>query len=145
MYVCKHASGTVAVNFKPESELKDLITWAMGFTCKNFILDPRIVSTGKKVTVIAPNKMSASDAYRLFLASLSTMGLSVVPKANALRIGGSASAKSEGGDPTQLATHSRRPSAARTLSFEDGAAGELGGGRDREAAPAAAVPVVAFT
>ena len=95
VYVCKHASGTVAVNFKPESELKDLITWAMGFTCKNFILDPRIVSTGKKVTVIAPNKMSATDAYRLFLASLSTMGLTVVPKGNALRIVESATAKSE--------------------------------------------------
>ena len=62
VYVCKHATGTVAVNFKPESELKDLITWAMGFTCKNFILDPRIVSTGKKVTVIAPMRMSASEA-----------------------------------------------------------------------------------
>ncbi|HSN29296.1 MAG TPA: hypothetical protein VLT45_23565, partial [Kofleriaceae bacterium] len=95
VYVCKHATGTVAVNFKPESELKDLITWAMGFTCKNFILDPRIVSTGKKVTVIAPNKMTAGDAYRLFLASLSTMGLTVVPKGNALRIVESASAKSE--------------------------------------------------
>ena len=95
VYVCKHATGTVAVNFKPESELKDLITWAMGFTCKNFILDPRIVSTGKKVTVIAPNKMNATDAYRLFLASLSTMGLTVVPKGNALRIVESATAKSE--------------------------------------------------
>ena len=95
VYVCKHATGTVAVNFKPESELKDLITWAMGFTCKNFLLDPRIVSTGKKVTVIAPNKMSAQDAYRLFLASLSTMGLTVVPKGNALRIVESQSAKSE--------------------------------------------------
>jgi len=95
VYVCKHATGTVAVNFKPESELKDLITWAMGFTCKNFILDPRIVSTGKKVTVIAPNKMNAQDAYRLFLASLSTMGLTVVPKGNALRIVESATAKSE--------------------------------------------------
>jgi general secretion pathway protein D len=95
VYVCKHATGTVAVNFKPESELKDLITWAMGFTCKNFILDPRIVSTGKKVTVIAPNKMTAPDAYRLFLASLSTMGLTVVPKGNALRIVESQTAKSE--------------------------------------------------
>jgi general secretion pathway protein D len=95
VYVCKHASGTVAVNFKPESELKDLITWAMGFTCKNFILDPRIVSTGKKVTVIAPNKMTAADAYNLFLASLSTMGLTVVPKGNALRIVESQSAKNE--------------------------------------------------
>ena len=80
LYSCKKRTGQVAVTFKPETELKDLITWVMGFTCKNFMLDPRIVSTGKKVTVIAPNKMSASEAYNVFLAALSTMGLTVVPK-----------------------------------------------------------------
>src|SRR6476469_7933772 len=74
LYSCKKRTGLVAVTFKPETELKDLITWVMGFTCKNFILDPRIVSTGKKVTVIAPNKMSAAAAYNVFLAALSTMG-----------------------------------------------------------------------
>lgn len=123
VYVCKHATGTVAVNFKPESELKDLITWAMGFTCKNFILDPRIVSTGKKVTVIAPNKMNAQDAYRLFLASLSTMGLTVVPKGNALRIVESATAKSETvpimkkgipADEDQMIRYVMRPSYVQT-------------------------------
>jgi len=67
----------------------------MGFTCKNFILDPRIVSTGKKVTVIAPNKMSSTEAYRVFLVALSTMGLTIVPKGNVLRIVESATAKSE--------------------------------------------------
>src|SRR5262245_65784189 len=82
LYSCKKRTGQVAVTFKPETELKDLITWVMGFTCKNFMLDPRIVSTGKKVTVIAPNKMSAQEAYNVFLAELSTMGLTVVPKGN---------------------------------------------------------------
>ena len=95
LYSCKKRTGQVAVTFKPETELKDLITWVMGFTCKNFILDPRIVSTGKKVTVIAPNKMSSNEAYRVFLVALSTMGLTIVPKGNVLRIVESASAKSE--------------------------------------------------
>ena len=95
LYSCKKHTGPVAVTFKPETELKDLITWVMGFTCKNFILDPRIVSTGKKVTVIAPLKMSQQDAYRVFLVSLSTMGLTVVPKGNILRVVESATAKSE--------------------------------------------------
>ena len=95
LYSCKRRTGQVAVTFKPETELKDLITWVMGFTCKNFILDPRIVSTGKKVTVIAPNKMSATEAYRVFLVALSTMGLTVVPKGSVLRIVESATAKSE--------------------------------------------------
>jgi general secretion pathway protein D len=95
LYSCKKHTGPVAVTFKPETELKDLITWVMGFTCKNFILDPRIVSTGKKVTVIAPNKMSSTEAYRVFLVALSTMGLTIVPKGNVLRIVESATAKSE--------------------------------------------------
>ncbi|HEU4734982.1 MAG TPA: hypothetical protein VFT22_44120, partial [Kofleriaceae bacterium] len=95
LYSCKKRTGQVAVTFKPETELKDLITWVMGFTCKNFILDPRIVSTGKKVTVIAPNKMSSNEAYRVFLVALSTMGLTIVPKGNVLRIVESATAKSE--------------------------------------------------
>jgi len=95
LYSCKKRTGQVAVTFKPETELKDLITWVMGFTCKNFMLDPRIVSTGKKVTVIAPNKMSAQEAYNVFLAALSTMGLTVVPKGNVMRIVESATARSE--------------------------------------------------
>ena len=95
LYSCKKRTGQVAVTFKPETELKDLITWVMGFTCKNFILDPRIVSTGKKVTVIAPNKMSSTEAYRVFLVALSTMQLTIVPKGNVLRIVESATAKSE--------------------------------------------------
>jgi general secretion pathway protein D len=95
LYSCKKRTGPVAVTFKPETELKDLITWVMGFTCKNFMLDPRIVSTGKKVTVIAPNKMSPQEAYDVFLAALSTMGLTIVPKGNIYRIVESSTAKSE--------------------------------------------------
>ncbi|MBA3502757.1 MAG: hypothetical protein H0T65_20515, partial [Deltaproteobacteria bacterium] len=95
LYACGKRTGPIAVTFKPETELKDLITWVMGFTCKNFILDPRIVSTGKKVTVIAPLKMTQGEAYNVFLAALSTMGLTVVPKGNVMRIVESATAKSE--------------------------------------------------
>ncbi len=95
-YSCtKKSGGRTTVSFKPETELKDLITWAMGFTCKNFIFEPRIVATGKKVTVISPNKMTSGEAYAVFLVALSTMGLTVVPKGNLLRIVESPSAKSE--------------------------------------------------
>lgn len=95
-YTCsKKSGGRTTVSFKPETELKDLITWAMGFTCKNFIFEPRIVATGKKVTVISPNKMTSGEAYAVFLVALSTMGLTVVPKGNLLRIVESPSAKSE--------------------------------------------------
>ncbi|HEX8106489.1 MAG TPA: hypothetical protein VF516_02125, partial [Kofleriaceae bacterium] len=95
LYSCKQRTGQVAVTFKPETELKDLITWVMGFTCKNFIFEPRIVSTGKKVTLIVPNKMTPTEAYRLFLVALSTMGLTVVPKGNALRVVEAPTARSD--------------------------------------------------
>jgi type II secretory pathway component GspD/PulD (secretin) len=73
LYSCKKRTGQITVTFKPETELKDLITWVMGFTCRNFLMDPRVVSTGKKVTVIAPLPMSQTEAYNLFLAALSTV------------------------------------------------------------------------
>ena len=123
LYHCGKKSGQVAVTFKPETELKDLVAWVMGFTCKNFILDPRIVSTGKKVTVIAPLKMSQQEAYRVFLVALSTMGLTVVPKGNVLRIVESATAKSETvpiykrgipADEDQMVRYILRPSYAQT-------------------------------
>ncbi len=95
LYSCGKKVGPVSVSFKPETELKDLITWVMGFTCKNFLLDPRIVSTGKKVTIIAPLKMSQGEAYNVFLAALSTMGLTIVPKGNIMRIVEATTAKSE--------------------------------------------------
>ncbi len=96
LYSCgNNTTQPVSVSFKPETELKDLITWVMGFTCRNFILDPRIVSTGKKVTIIAPLKMTPGEAYNVFLAALSTMGLTIVPKGNVMRIVESATAKSE--------------------------------------------------
>ena len=94
-YKCGKQTGPVSVNFKPETELKEIIAWVMGFTCRNYILDPRIVSTGKKVTIMAPLKMSQAEAYAVFLAALSTMGLTVVPKGNVSRIVESSTAKSE--------------------------------------------------
>jgi general secretion pathway protein D len=95
LYNCGKAKGMVSVSFKPEIELKDLITWAMGFTCKNFIFDTGITSRSKKLTIIAPNKLSAEDAYRLFLVGLSSMGLTVVPKGKVLKIVEASQAKSE--------------------------------------------------
>jgi len=95
LYNCGKASKSFAVTLKPETELKDLLTWAMGFTCKNFIYESSILQRSKKLTVIAPNKMTPQQAYRLFLVGLSTMGLTVVPKGNVLRIVESGNAKSE--------------------------------------------------
>ena len=95
LYSCHQKTGEVAVTFKPETELKDLVTWVMGFSCKNFIFDPRIVSTGKKVTIIAPTKLTTTAAYRVFLVALKTIGLTVVPKGEVMVIVESQAAKKE--------------------------------------------------
>ena len=95
LYDCGKAQKAFAVTLKPDTELKELLTWAMGFTCKNFIYESSILQRSKKLTVIAPNKMAPQQAYRLFLVGLSTMGLTVVPKGNVLRIVESANAKAE--------------------------------------------------
>jgi general secretion pathway protein D len=95
LYACGKAKASFAVTLKQETELKDLLTWAMSFTCKNFIYESSILQRSKKLTIIAPNKMTPQQAYRVFLVGLSTMGLTVVPKGNILRVVEAANAKSE--------------------------------------------------
>jgi general secretion pathway protein D len=94
VYSCRHRPDQVLITFKPEIEVKDLITWAMGFTCNRYLYDNRYVQN-RHVTVIAPEKMSAHDAYDLFLASLATAGLTVVRKGEAWAIVESQTAKKE--------------------------------------------------
>ncbi|HET7505537.1 MAG TPA: type II secretion system secretin GspD [Kofleriaceae bacterium] len=86
LYSCKQHTGQVVVTFKADAEVKDLLAWVMGFTCKNFLLDPRVVATGRKVSMITPNKMTPAEAYRVFLAALSTIGLTVVPHGGVVRV-----------------------------------------------------------
>ena len=95
LYRCKTQATEVVMSFKPEMEIKDLVTWAIGFTCKPFMLAPNIVSTGRKVTLVAPTKMSRTEAYAMFLAALSTAGLTVVPKGKGYRIVESATARTQ--------------------------------------------------
>ena len=83
---CKEHRTQVEVTFKPELELKELVDWAMGFTCKNFIYDPRIVATGRKIAIVAPQKLSPPEAYELFVTSLQSMGLEIVKNGPAMQI-----------------------------------------------------------
>ncbi len=95
LYSCGKAKGKVSVAFKPEVELKDLITWAMGFTCKNFVYGAGIGGRSAKVTIIAPKKMTPQQAWRVFLVAISTMGLTIVPKDNVLKLVESAQSKKD--------------------------------------------------
>jgi len=86
LYSCKQGKAPVTITLKPETDVKDLLTWVMSFTCKTFALDPRVVVTGKKVTIVAPKAMTPAEAYRVFLVALSTVNLAIVPKGDVYRI-----------------------------------------------------------
>ena len=86
MYKCKDGAASVAMTFKPEMEVRELVTWGMALTCKTFMLEPRTVPIGRKVTLIAPARMTKPEAYQMFLAALATAGLTVVPKGKAFKI-----------------------------------------------------------
>ncbi|HWU85771.1 MAG TPA: type II secretion system secretin GspD [Kofleriaceae bacterium] len=127
LYSCKQGKAPVAITLKPETDVKDLITWVMSFTCKRFALDPRIVSTGKKVTLIAPNTLTPAEAYRMFLVALSTINLTVVPKGPVYRIVEASAARKETvpllgrglpDDTDQVARYVYRPSYAQAETIK---------------------------
>src|SRR5690349_21842756 len=94
LYRCSKNKGDVVVSFKPDIDVRELITWVTSFTCKEFIFNPAYVST-KKVTIIAPNKLTQAEGYRLFIAALSTINYTVVPSGRFLRVVESATARRE--------------------------------------------------
>ncbi|HUS63954.1 MAG TPA: type II secretion system secretin GspD [Kofleriaceae bacterium] len=86
LYNCEKAKGKFKVNLAPDVELKDLVTWAYTFTCKNVIYNSAIATRAAKVTIKSPEAMSARQAWNVFLVALQSMGLTVVPKDNVLEI-----------------------------------------------------------
>jgi general secretion pathway protein D len=76
----------VKLNMKPDTELGDLLSWISSITCKQFLLPGSIPANSKKVTIIAPQLITPEEAYRLFLAALDSVGLTVEPSGKFLRI-----------------------------------------------------------
>ena len=76
----------VKLNMKPDTELGDLLAWISSITCRQFILPGTIPANSKKVTIIAPQLITPEEAYRLFLAALDSVGLTVEPSGKFLRI-----------------------------------------------------------
>ena len=76
----------VKLNMKPDTELGDLISWISSITCKQFLLPGSIPGNSKKVTIIAPQLITPEEAYRLFLAALDSVGLTVQESGKFYRI-----------------------------------------------------------
>jgi general secretion pathway protein D len=74
----------VKVSLKPGSELKDLVAWISGMTCKRFIVAGSVRS--QPVTLVSPTPISAGEAYHAFISALEVMGLTVVRSGRFLKI-----------------------------------------------------------
>ena len=74
------------LNLKPNTELVDLISWISAITCKHFIIPGTTPSQGKTVTIIAPQPITAAEAYDLFLDALDSVGFTVYSSGRVLRV-----------------------------------------------------------
>lgn len=83
----------VKLNLRPETDIVDLVAWISSITCRQFLLPGTILGTPRKVTVYAPQIITAEGAYRLFLTALDSVGLTVQESGTFLRIIESAKAK----------------------------------------------------
>jgi general secretion pathway protein D len=72
-------------NFKPDSEISDLVGWISTISCTQFLIAGPTLQ-GKKVTVLSPQLITPEEAYRLFLGALESVGLTVEPMGKFLRI-----------------------------------------------------------
>jgi general secretion pathway protein D len=86
LYRCAKARGKVTVSFKPGLSLEELVSWAMGFSCKNFAYSSQIGDRRSQVNIIAPSEMAAREAWQLFLTALRSMNLTVIEKGAVLEI-----------------------------------------------------------
>ncbi len=75
----------VRLNLKPETDVADLVAWISTITCKTFVV-PGPIATGKKVTIYSPGLITGAEAYRLFLAALDSVGLTVYRADNLWRV-----------------------------------------------------------
>ncbi len=92
-WACGKPKGMFEVKMKEEVELRELVAWAMGFSCKRFVYASGLAQRSAKLTMITPGKLDAREAWGVFEVGLETMGLAAVPKGSVLEIVESAHAK----------------------------------------------------
>jgi hypothetical protein len=129
---CRRLSSSrpLKLNLKPDTDVADLVSWISSITCRQFLLPATIVASPRKVTVYAPQVITADGAYRLFLSALDSVGLTVQESGRFLRIIESSKAKNGatplygfGGELLSTEPH-QGPSAGQT-SGASASAGEV--------------------
>ncbi|MEK6627591.1 MAG: type II secretion system secretin GspD [Bdellovibrionota bacterium] len=74
----------------PNVEITDIIKAISELTGKNFIIDSTVRG---KITILAPSKITVSEAYKAFLSALAINGFTVVPSGGFLKIRNARSAQ----------------------------------------------------
>lgn len=74
------------VSIKPGATLSDLVTWAMSFSCKNFVYTSVLASRSAKIDIVAPSELSPRQSWRLFQVALRSLGLTVIEDGALLQI-----------------------------------------------------------
>jgi general secretion pathway protein D len=75
----------VKFNFKPDTEIGDIVGWISAISCTQFLISGPILQ-GKKVTILSPQLITPEEAYRLFLGAIESVGLTIEPMGRFLRI-----------------------------------------------------------
>src|SRR5262245_50298378 len=88
LYTCSPRAATqkVSVQFGPQTSIQELVTWVMGFTCKNVIIDGEVLKRVPTVTILAPQLMTPKQALQLFFDALQAADLAVVVKKDTIII-----------------------------------------------------------
>jgi type II secretory pathway component GspD/PulD (secretin) len=89
----------VKLNFKPDTDVADVIAWYANSFCVNMLVSSSTPLAGKKVTIISPTPVTAAEAQRLFFSALESVGLTVEPEGKGLRVIDAAKAR---GSPVPL-------------------------------------------
>lgn len=74
-----NSSGRVALDFN-DVDLSVFVRFISELTGKNFVLDDTVKKLGGKITVFSPTKVTADQAYSLFVSALEVSRLAVVPR-----------------------------------------------------------------
>ena len=73
------------MTFKPDSEIADLVSWISTVSCTQFVTAGHLLK-GRKFTLMAPQLVSAQEAYELFIGALTSVGLTARPEGKFVRI-----------------------------------------------------------
>jgi len=95
LYKCGKPEGKNRVSLLPDVDAKQLITWAMSFSCKKFVYTSAIAGRTAKVTMITPGNLTNAEMWGLFEVALQSMGLTLVPRGPVLAVVEAQTAKSE--------------------------------------------------